>query len=258
MDLEKLVGGSAEMFWRGARPGYTANTKEGYTMGAVEEAALEDNIEDYENDLKRILLASGVDLKALETQVSDPKSHVDIQIQMISAAKNIPKRILTGSERGELSSGQDADEWTAYNQSRREEFNEPVVVRATVDRLIKYKVLPEPKIKYSVDWVSLTSKSDKDKADIGKVQTEALDKYANNPVAQSIVPPDNFLEMFLGLSEEKIEILQEQRKAQELEQAKIDKELDKVEKEMLKEEKKLKKEVEIKENIVSNKYPEIG
>jgi hypothetical protein len=228
-DLEKIVGGSAEMFWKGARPGMQADVKDGYTMGQPEKAALEDQFDEFEHNLRRILQTKGIDLKALSSQISDPKTHVDIQLMMISAVTNIPVRVLVGSERGELSSGQDADEWNAYCTSRRKEFAEPYIVRPLVNQLISVGVLPEsgnktnPK-KYTVQWEELFTQSEKDKVDVGKVRSEAIKNYVG---AESVMPPEAFYEFCLGMSQDQITLVMEM-----IDQYKIEeqKELDEEEK----------------------------
>jgi len=219
MDLEKLTGGSAEMFWRGARPGYQGKIDKDFMMTPEQEQDLEDQLDEYEHNLRRFLMNEGVEYTALEAQVSDPSKHVDIQIQMISALTGIPKRILTGSERGELSSEQDLTGWYNVIQTRREEHAEPNIVRPFVDLMIKYKVLPAPKgnpeegYDYQVEWTDLFSASDKEKAEIGKTRAEALKAYAANPSAELVVPPEAFLEYFLGLDADQMEYITELMKA---------------------------------------------
>lgn len=216
-DLEKIVGGSAEMFWKGARPGYQANVQDGYTFSEAEKVKLQDQFDEFEHNLRRILQLKGIDVKSLDTQITDPKSHVDIQLMMISAVTNIPVRILIGSERGELSSGQDADEWNSHIISRREEFAEPVIIRPFVDRLIDLGILPPSKNKtaikkYTVQWEDLFAQSDKDKADVGKVRAEALKSYASTPGIENTMPPAAFMEFCLGLNQEQITLILEMQK----------------------------------------------
>jgi hypothetical protein len=226
MDLEKIVGGSAEMYWRGARPGYQAVADSDYNIGATLEADLQDQIDEYENNLRRMIVNQGVEFKALETQVSDPSKHVDVQIQMISAETGIPKRILTGSERGELSSTQDESSWYGVVQTRREEHAEVNIIRPFVDMCIKYGILPEPSTEaYQVQWLDLFAPSDKDKAEVGKIRADALKAYAADPLAQMIMPPEAFFELFLGLNEDQREKVMEMFKdAMEEEQKRIEEE----------------------------------
>ena len=116
LDLEKIVGGSAEMFWRGARPGFQGIVSEGYNMTDEDIDELQKQLDEYEHGLRRFLINRGVSLDALAQQVSDPRNHVDVQLQMISAITGIPRRILTGSERGELASTEDR-EYLAFHDT---------------------------------------------------------------------------------------------------------------------------------------------
>lgn len=208
MDLEKLVGGSAEMFWGGARPGYAGKLDPDFTLGATEEAALQTQIDEYEHKLRRILISQGINLEALAPQVSDPRPHVDVQLQMISAATGIPKRILTGSERGELASEDDKISWNEYVQSRRDEFAESAILRPFVDKCVELGIISPPKDEYVVSWSDLHAPSDKQKAEVGRSRAEALRAYTTNPIAERIVPPRAFYSMFLGLSDEAIQLIE--------------------------------------------------
>lgn len=214
MDLEKLVGGDAEMFWRGARPGYQGKLDKDYQLTQEMKDAMQDQVDEFEHNLRRIMINEGVDLEALAQQVADPSSHVDVQIQMISAATGIPKRILTGSERGELSSSQDKDEWMSYVQSRREEYAEPIILRPFIDRCIEYGILPEASTEgYTINWEDLFAISESERVVIGKGRAEALAKYAASPMAEGVMPPEAFLEHILGFDKDTVEIILEMQKA---------------------------------------------
>ena len=210
MDLEKLIGGDAEMFWRGARPGYTGSVKPDYEMTSTMKGDLENQIEEFEHNLKRVLVNEGIDYKSLEQQIADPTSHVDVQIQMISAVTGIPKRILVGSERGELSSAQDKQEWISYVTSRREEQNEPGILRPFIDHLIEHLIITPPKVgEYFVVWDKLFSLSDKEKVELGKNRAIALKEYSTNPAAQYMFPLPIFMEYYLGMDENQISSIEE-------------------------------------------------
>ena len=211
IDLIKLVGGSAEMFWKGARPGMGGKMDENYTMTPTDEAKLQAQFDEYEHGLRRFLLMEGVDLKEMAAQVTDPSKHFDIQIQVISAVTNIPKRILTGSERGELASSQDQDEWAGYLQTRREEFAEIKIVRPFVNKMIELKILPSPKVNYTIQWRDLFAASEQKRVTIGKDRATALKEYASAPAAEAIVPPDAFFEFFLGLDQDQITLIQQMK-----------------------------------------------
>jgi len=207
-DLEKLVGGSAEMFWRGARPGYSGKIADDFIITDETIKKLQEEIEEYEHDLRRLLLLKGVDLEALQTQIANPAEHVNIQLQLIAAATGIPYRILLGSERGELASTQDREEFLENIYTRRTEYVEPTIIRPLVDKLIKINVLPEPQTgQYSIKWEDLFSINEENKAKIGQIRTQALAQYANALGASAVVPPEAFLEIFLGLSKEQRDLI---------------------------------------------------
>ena len=213
MDIEKLVGGDAEMFWRGARPGYQNKLEPEYKLTPEQEATLQDQIDEFEHKLRRIINLEGMSLESLAQQIADPEHHMDIQLTCVSAVTGIPKRILSGSERGELASTQDTGEWKTYVQSRREDHAEPRILRLLVDRFIELGILPKPEDEYTVKWLDLFSISEKDRVDIGQKRAEALRSYTTNPLATSMVPPPAFYEYFLGLDRGQIELISEMVKA---------------------------------------------
>lgn len=214
MDLEKLVGGSAEMFWRGARPGYHGKVDPEYTMTQETKDDLIDQIDEYEHNLRRILVNQGIDMNALASQVADPSAHVDSQLKMISSVTGIPLRVLIGSERGELASSQDQDAWYGLIEDRRTDFAEPNIIRPVVDRCILYGILPEPaEGEYQVEWPPMFEQSEEAKARVGAVRATALKDYSSNPQAEAIVPPEAFFEFFLGFDSEQIELIKEQADA---------------------------------------------
>lgn len=204
MDIEKLVGGSAEMYWRGARPGYAGKVDEKYEIDQTTKQAIQDQIEEYEHDLRRILINEGVDLTPLAQQIADPERHVDVQISMISAVTGIPKRILTGSEIGELASSQDRSSWFDLIEGRREEYAQLQIIVPLVERLMKYKVLPEVN-DFTVEWESLYTANDAEKAELGNKRMEILAKYAGNPVAEALFSDEMFLRYMLMMDDAQIE-----------------------------------------------------
>ncbi len=205
-DLQKIVGGSAEMYWRGALPGYGLKVDENRTLGTQDLADLKEEMEKYLHGLQRFVRLEGVSIQDFAVQVADPSSHVDVQIDMICAQTRIPKRILLGSERGELASTQDKVAWAAVIESRRLEYCEPMILRPFIDRLIAVKVLPDPKgSEYTIEWPDLLAPGDKEKAEVGKIRSEALKNYADSIGAEDIVPPEIFYKTILHLSVEEIE-----------------------------------------------------
>lgn len=208
MDIEKIVGGSGEMFWRGAYPGISFEADKDTQIQDAD--AIKESIDEYLHDFKRYLTLQGMKANPLSPQVADPKSHFDIQIDSIALKVGIPKRILLGSERGELASSQDERAFLGDMEGRRTDHCEPNILRPLIDRLIKVKVLPEPKEGYSAEWQPLLVKDEKEKADIAQVRTTALTGYANSLDAQQILPASIFLEDIMGFSRDEIQRIDEE------------------------------------------------
>ena len=200
-DLEKVAGGSAEMFWRGAFPGLGVSAHEDAEFGEQSLAALTTELEEYQHDLKRYLRLQGVDLKQLAPQVADPSKHIDTIISLIAAAKNIPKRVLLGQEESQLAGQQDERAWLDYVDWRREQVVTPTLIDPLINRLISVRLLPEPKDGYKALWPDLMVKSDKDVAETGGMRTKALRDYSDSIGADTVVGPREFLIHFLGYDE---------------------------------------------------------
>src|SRR5690606_27397069 len=104
----------------------------------------------------------------------------------------IPKRILIGSERGELSSEQDENNWAARVTERRGNHATPRIIRPTIDRLIRYGVLPQPAGGYDVEWPESDSLGEEKRALIAKTKAEAVSLYVSMPGTEQVVPPQEF------------------------------------------------------------------
>lgn len=210
MDIEKLSGGSAEMFWRGARPGITADVNPEFSAPMNLKDVLDSQMKDYEHNLRRILINQGVTMRSLEQQVADPEPHIKLQIELISAYTGIPVRILLGSERGELASSQDRDTWVEFIQTRRSEYAENQILIPFIDKMMELGILT-PTEEYKIEWEDLTAISNKAKADLALVITQTLAQYGNSTAAQEIIPPEAFMQHIINLPENVINSILEAR-----------------------------------------------
>jgi hypothetical protein len=232
LDLRKLYGGSAEMYWRGAFPGYAIKTQP--QLGADVDINREDvkqQLTDYSNALQRFLVLMGMDITALAPQVSDPSSQIDKQVEAICIQLGIPKRIFMGSERGELASSQDDAAWNDRLKQRQLGVITPRIIIPFVDRLIATRVLPRPAKGYRVSWPDLTSKSDEEKAGIATQRTQAIAAYASGQLETTLAPMD-FWTRIMGFTEDEsqsiIDNAEEIKQQKEKEQAAKDAEAAKV------------------------------
>lgn len=225
-DLEKIVGGSGEMFWIGGFPGYAFIADSDTQIEPSERDDLIDQIKLYMHKLQRFLRLRGMKVDSLAPQVADPTNHAMIQLKIITGTKGIPIRILIGSERGELASTQDDKNWNSRTDERRTDYAEPVIIRPFIDRLITYGVLPEPKRgEYFIDWPDIDAPSAKEKAEVAKTRMEALRAYLSAPGSSDVYPEEKFLAREMELTQDEIkEILDDLEKIldkEEVEREKI-------------------------------------
>ncbi len=202
-DLMKVVGGSSEMFWQGAYRGLHINVDPKLQMGDLGDADLSDlndEIDEYINGIRRIIRTQGVDVKTLDAQIVDPSKNFMILMDLVSGASKIPKRILFGSERGELSSEQDEVNWNARITERQNNYVEPEILRPFIDRLIALRILPTPVDSYKVLWPSLFELDAKRQADVAWSQARAIRTYVGQKGDASLVMGiPEFREKILGV-----------------------------------------------------------
>ncbi|MCK9281412.1 MAG: DUF1073 domain-containing protein [Melioribacteraceae bacterium] len=204
-DLDQLAGGASEMFWRGAFPGFAFAAREDAEFDESALDSLEEEIQGYMHELKRYIRLQGIDVQPLATQVESPKDHADLLITLIAAGRQIPKRILLGSERGELASSQDERSWLSKMEARRIEYNEPIILRPTISVLTSCGILPAPKKDYTIEWPSLISVEPKDDAEVKRLRMEVAKAYVSTPGLRELIPEDFFLRKFQDFTMEDIE-----------------------------------------------------
>ncbi len=165
-DLEKIRAGGAEAHWDRADPGIAFNLDPDLKLGDDEKAVLEDEIETFKHKLSRTMMLQGVEAELLQGTVSAIGPNLDAITKLVAIGQAVPLRIFTGSERGELASTQDRNNWNERVQTRRETFAADLV-RELVDRLIGRKALPEPR-GYEVKWFEIENLDEAEKAEVAE------------------------------------------------------------------------------------------
>lgn len=163
-DLDKVVGGGSEAFWLRVNKGLIFNIDPNVKVEQSQIDKLKEEAEEFSHNMRRTLAARGFEVTDIGSDVARITDPVDSIIALISGATGIPQRILMGSERGELASTQDKENWDERISDRRTDFAEPVV-RVIVDRLVKYGALPEPE-EYEVRWPEVEDMTDQERADV--------------------------------------------------------------------------------------------
>jgi len=208
LDLRKLYGGSAEMYWRGAFPGLALQTNPNMDPDyVIDRTALKDNMENFFNSLQRYSLLEGLEANMLAPTVVDPSPQVAVQIDAICIDIQCPRRIFTGSERGELASSQDSEAWEGRLKSRRTEYITPKIIVKVINRLIKVGILPVPPEGFKVAWEETQQLSEELQAKIAEIKTKAIAAYLQGD-GSNLIAPEDFLTRILGFTgEETQEIL---------------------------------------------------
>lgn len=164
-DLEKLVGGGSEAAWKRMDPGLQLDLAPETQLTEAQESALNDEVDEYLHGMRRVLRTRGVELNTLSAEVASFGGNVDSVLKLISSTTGVPLRILLGSERGELASTQDRNNWNDRVTGRRTTMAEPLV-REFIDRLVERGALPEPATTYSFTWPDIEELDEKGKAEV--------------------------------------------------------------------------------------------
>lgn len=201
LDITKLSGASAEVYWLGAFSGLSIETD---PMAQLDEDAYKQMKLDaamYFDGLARALVLEGASVKQLYPAIVSPKDHFDLQITMISIATGIPRRFLTGAEAAKLASQQDTLNWMERVTNRREMFVGPKVVSPVVQRCIDAGVIPKPLGgTFIVAWPRIQSLALNERADAARNMTAAWNNYGASGMSK-VMSFEDYLLYACGFSE---------------------------------------------------------
>jgi hypothetical protein len=201
MDLEKVMGSASETFWLNSRAGLVISADKETDFGPEEMTAMRAQSDEYEHQLRRVMAFRGMTVTQLQAEVADPGPLTEKLLDLIAGTVGMPKRILVGSERGELASDQDENNWSERILERRDTFATPQIIVPLVDRLIATGNIIEPEGDYWVEW-SKAAMSETKRAELGTKKTQMIQQYLSTPGAEFIVPVPEFRTDFLGMDPE--------------------------------------------------------
>ncbi len=150
-DILKVTGGSAEMFWLSANRGLHIDVDKDMDLKKDDAENLSDEIDEYEDQLRRVIRTRGVKINSLGSEVADPRGTFDVQMSLLASATGIPKRVLAGSEAGQLASQQDRANWAIRVEERIKNHGQPTVLIPFLRLLIDVGVLPAPQ-SMMIEW----------------------------------------------------------------------------------------------------------
>ena len=205
-DLRKLYGGSGEMYWKGAFPGYFLETHPQLGPDVqVNTTSIATQMEQMQNSLQRYGVLNGMTANQMAPQVVDPSPQIARGIEALCIRLACPVKVFTGSGPGGLGAKEDHDQdlWDDRMRDRKRKHNTPRIIVPFIDRLIDLGVLPEP-AQYGVKWDDKDESTPGEKALILTQRTEAMSKYVAGGVDQLMQPVD-FLTKEMGYSSEEAE-----------------------------------------------------
>lgn len=172
-DLTRVIGGGAKAAWNRMDPGKHVKLDPDYEHkpGALDD--LQDQLAEYEHDLRRTIATEGVDIEILSAAVDKFNTNADTILDQIAGTYRIPQRVLKGNELGLRATENDQENFSSTIAIRAAETGEPII-RQLTDRGIDYGFLPKPKSsEYIVSFAKEKKLPDKDKAETVKAYAAA-------------------------------------------------------------------------------------
>jgi hypothetical protein len=152
-DLLKVTGGSAETYWLTANRGLHVDIDKEMELDPTDEKNLSAEVDEYQNQLRRIIRTRGTKVTSLGSDNPDPTGVFKMLVSVVSGATGIPHRVLIGSEAGQLASEQDRANWADRIDERRANWGNPSVLFPMMKKLTKSGYLPSsPETDITVDW----------------------------------------------------------------------------------------------------------
>ena len=190
---DKLIGAAPEGYWKMAFTKMLLEALPGITKSDVDIPSLKSDIKNWENGLQGVMGVFGLKGNPISPKVTDPGPFIDMLVDLVAVGEDIPKRILQGSERGELASSQDKQEWNEVIRERQLRFISPCIIAKFLNRLIWAGVLPEPKQGFKIEWPNMNELDLKEAAEVMSLRAEAFAKFVAGGVGDSLMSEMDFL-----------------------------------------------------------------
>ena len=192
-DLDKVTGGGSEAFWLRVHQGHYYKFAPEVKIADDQIQKIKDEAEEFAHGMRRTMALRGADIQALGSDVSNFGPQVISLISLIAGTTGIPQRLLLGSERGELASSQDKENWNDRVQGRRDDFAEPQILRPLVERFIEYGALPEPE-EWKPRWPEIEELGEAEKSTVATAWAGL-----NSASGGVVVLPEEIRDHILGL-----------------------------------------------------------
>jgi hypothetical protein len=183
VDLEKITGGSAESYLKNSARVVTVSYGPDASPQAATGAATPEAVKEaHETRMRALnrnqdssLVTQGATVGTLQTATHDPTGAWLTAANTFAAAMRIPFTLIFGQQTGRLASDEDRADMQARGKSRRARLLSRMI-REFVRRMQACGVLPEGDFK--VEWPPLDAPGDKDRAELLKAYTAAMQAAA--------------------------------------------------------------------------------
>lgn len=164
-DLEKNVGGGSEAAWRSmGRKLHVNAVGKNVQFRPGEEEQLDDMLDEFNHDMRDMIKTQNMELNPLNPQVANFGSNASTVEEIIAGSKGIPVRILFGSERGELASDQDRNNFRdQVIIPRWIRFGAPLLLHIS-ERFVSLGCVPKPRQRPEAIWPGENELSEEEKA----------------------------------------------------------------------------------------------
>lgn len=232
LTAQKPRWASGEGYWKACFTWLFLTTQPNFEGAGVDRTGIRNVIEQWMNGLQRANYLGGLNPTSVSPNVLDPTPFIEMCIQTVCIKKAIPVRVFKGSERGELASSQDSDEWADRLRGRENNHVNPRIVAPFHDRGILLGLLDPPGEEgYKIDWPDRKAQSDEKKASVFSTRMTAWGTYIEKGV-DKIIPPREALVNEAGYSDEEAEALLDaaEQYVEEKEAAELEKQQDMIDK----------------------------
>jgi len=179
VDLEKIVGSSGEAYFRMVTDKILFDLDQNVSLTDDEKDNFQEQVDELIHGFRNYMRTRGVDVKKIETDMTDPKGAFDVVINTICATTGYPRKFLLGSERGEITSSMDIFTFFDSMQVRRKKFAEREILDALLDRFEYYGIIDDS-YSYEWNWKPLYELSPKEKADISESLGNAIESIGKS------------------------------------------------------------------------------
>ena len=233
LDARKITGAGAESVYRNVFQKIFFETLPQLGADAIiDYEGLRDMMEDMENGVQKHGGLAGLHANPIPGSIADVTPTLDGKYKRIAIHMGKPKRIFEGSERGEMSSGQDEREDGRDNRGRQERYVSTCIVAPGINMLIRSGVVAPPgETGFKIEWPDGTISNDAEEASTFATRMTAFSTAMGGDVV-GLLGEDGILQE-AGYDEEEVEAklaAMENRRAEEEEAAAVAAEADREQK----------------------------